>query len=96
MKVEDSVTGPFKVTIAGLGVPVNDPAPLPVHPLKVNKAFAVAVIVTEFETVAPFAGAVMLAAGGVVSAPEPGVVTGRLTSSMRNVVVAELSSSRPR
>ena len=32
--------------VAGLVLPVNEPEPLPIHPLKVNKAFAVAVIVT--------------------------------------------------
>jgi len=47
---------------------------------------AVAVMVVKFDTVAPFAGAVMEAAGGVESLPEPGVVTISDTSSTRNVV----------
>src|SRR5262249_16562773 len=49
-------------------------------------SLAVAVIVTEFDTVAPFAGAVWPAVGGGVPDPDPGVVTGMLTSSIRNVV----------
>jgi hypothetical protein len=49
-------------------------------------SLAVAVIVTLFDTVALFAGAVIDAVGGVVSDPDPGVVTGSETSSIRNVV----------
>jgi hypothetical protein len=36
--------GPFIVTVAGLELPVKDPVPLPVQPLKLKPLFAVAEI----------------------------------------------------
>jgi hypothetical protein len=45
-KLAVSVIGPFIVTFPGLFGPVYDPDPIPVHPVKLNPLFGVAVIVT--------------------------------------------------
>ena len=49
MKFAVSVIGPFIVTLAGLLAPVNDPEPLPVHPLKLKPLAGVA----EIDTTCP-------------------------------------------